>query len=119
MRILVVDDSLFMRNIVRSVLERAGHQVIGEATNGQEAIYKYMDLNPELVIMDITMPILNGIESLKEILRYNSTAKVLMCSAMGQTTMIKESIESGAKGFITKPFDAELILREIESISYK
>ncbi|SHI20145.1 response regulator [Desulfosporosinus lacus] len=113
MRILVVDDSSFMRNMLRAVLEKAGHHVIGEASNGQEAISQYRDLNPELVILDITMPILSGLESLKEILNYNAHAKVLMCSAMGQKAIIEESIRYGAKGFITKPFKEALILDEV------
>ncbi|MHB8073920.1 response regulator [Desulfosporosinus fructosivorans] len=117
MQILVVDDSLFMRKVVRSVLERGGHQVIGEASNGQDAISQYRDLKPELVIMDITMPVLGGMESLKEILRYAPDAKVLMCSAMGQESMVKECIRYGAKGFIIKPFKADLLLKEITNIS--
>ncbi|WP_420841509.1 response regulator [Desulfosporosinus fructosivorans] len=117
MQILVVDDSIFMRKVVRSVLERGGHQVIGEASNGQDAISQYRDLKPELVIMDITMPVLGGMESLKEILRYAPDAKVLMCSAMGQESMIEECIRYGAKGFIIKPFKADLLLKEITNIS--
>jgi len=117
MQVLVVDDSLFMRRIVQSVLVRGGHQVIGEASNGQEAISQYRDLKPELVMMDITMPVLNGVEALKEIISYDPNAKVLMCSAMGQIGMIEECIEYGAKGFVTKPFNAELLLKEITRIS--
>ncbi|MDQ7095660.1 response regulator [Desulfosporosinus sp. PR] len=116
MRILVVDDSLFMRKIIRVVVEKAGHQVIGEASNGQEAICQYKDLKPELVIMDITMPIVSGLESLKEILRLNPDANVLMCSAMGQEAYIKESIKNGAKGFVIKPINEMLLLEEIERI---
>lgn len=116
MRVLVVDDSSFMRNIVRSVLERAGHQVVGEASNGKEAISQYKNLNPDLVIMDITMPLVSGVESLKEIVRYNSQANVLMCSAMGQKAFIEESIKYGAKGFVTKPFDPRLLLNEVAKI---
>ncbi|EGW41723.1 response regulator, partial [Desulfosporosinus sp. OT] len=101
MRILVADDSSFMRKIIQAVLERAGHQVVGEASDGQEAVSRYQELKPDLVIMDITMPIVNGLESLKEILCSNPDAKVLMCSAMGQESIIQESIEYGAKGFIT------------------
>ena len=117
MRILILDDSSFMRMMLRKMLERGDHEIVGEAENGKEAIWRYMVLTPDLVVMDITMPILSGIEAVKEICSHDPNAKVLMCSAMGQHSIIRECIEYGAKGFITKPFQAECILEEIERIS--
>ena len=117
MRIMVADDSLFMRKIIRAMLEQAGHQVIGEASDGRKAICQYTNLSPDLVIMDITMPVLSGLASLKEILSHDPDAKVIMCSAMGQETIINECIECGAKGFIIKPLTIELLLKEITKLS--
>lgn len=104
-RLLVVDDAKFMRMTLTNILTRAGHEVVGEGENGKEAIELYRKLNPDLVIMDITMPIMSGLDAVKEIKKEYSSAMVIMCSAMGQQKMVVEAIEAGAKDFIVKPFD--------------
>ncbi len=103
--ILVVDDAKFMRMTLGNMLSSSGHEVVGEAENGLIAVEKYRELQPDLVTMDITMPELNGIEAVKQILAEFSQAKVIMCSAMGQQKVVVEAIEAGAKDFIVKPFD--------------
>lgn len=117
-KILVVDDSLFMRQMLKNILPKDKFEIVGEATTGREALEKYSTLNPDLVTMDITMPDMDGIAAVKEILKINSEAKIIMCSAMGQKPMIKEALEAGAKDFIIKPFDKEKAVKIIESISF-
>ena len=109
-KILVVDDAVFMRMTLKDILTKGGHEVVGEASNGKEAIAKYKELTPDVVTMDITMPEMDGIQALKEIKQINAKAIVVMCSAMGQQGMVVEAIQSGAKDFIVKPFQAERIL---------
>ena len=109
-KILVVDDAVFMRMTLKDILTKGGHEVVGEASNGKEAIVKYKELTPDVVTMDITMPEMDGIQALKEIKQINDKAVVVMCSAMGQQGMVVEAIQSGAKDFIVKPFQAERIL---------
>ncbi|WP_227395446.1 response regulator [Jeotgalibacillus aurantiacus] len=113
-KVLVVDDAKFMRMTLKNMLSNSDFEVIGEAENGQDAIEQYKALSPDLVTMDITMPILDGISAAKEILREDPSAKIIMCSAMGQQKMVIEAIEAGAKDFIVKPFDSH---RVIESMS--
>ncbi len=103
--ILVVDDAKFMRLTLGNMLASSGHAVVGEAENGLIAVEKYRELQPDLVTMDITMPEMNGIEAVKEILEEFPQAKVIMCSAMGQQKVVVEAIEAGAKDFVVKPFD--------------
>src|SRR5690554_1523906 len=106
-RILVVDDSLFMRKMLKGIIEKAGHKVIGEACDGNEAMEKYVELQPNLVTMDITMPNVTGLEGLRRIKKIDRDAKIIMCSAMGQQSMIKEALSEGAIDFIIKPFQKE------------
>lgn len=108
--ILVVDDASFMRMMVKDILTKNGFVVSGEAENGQKAIEKYKELSPDLVIMDITMPEMDGIQAVKEIKKINSNAKIVMCSAMGQQAMVIEAIQAGAKDFIVKPFQADRVI---------
>lgn len=115
-RILVVDDAAFMRMMIKEVLTKNGFEVVGEAENGKIALEKYQELSPDLVIMDITMPEVNGIEALKNIKAFNSAAKVVMCSAMGQQAMVIEAIQSGAKDFIVKPFQAERVCEAVKKV---
>ncbi|GLY12179.1 response regulator [Bacillus badius] len=103
--VLVVDDTKFMRMALVDMLTNLNHQVLGEAENGEEAIQKYRALKPDIVIMDITMPIMNGIKASETILSEFPEAKIIICSAMGQQRMVMEAIEAGAKDFVTKPFD--------------
>ena len=114
MDILVVDDALFLRKILRDILTRNGFNVIGEATDGQDAVEKYIELRPDIVTMDITMPRLNGIDAMKQILQKHPEAKVIMCSAMGREDFQKEALDAGAVDFITKPFVEENIVDTIK-----
>lgn len=117
LRILVVDDALFMRNMLRDILSRAGHEVIGEASNGVEAIERYHDLRPDLVTMDIVMPLKSGIEALQEITAKDPTARVVMCSALGQDSLVIEAVQAGARDFIVKPFKEERVLDVVRRVA--
>ncbi|MFD1173656.1 response regulator [Oceanobacillus picturae] len=108
-RILVTDDAAFMRMQLKDIVTKLGHEVVGEAENGQVAVEMYQEVKPDLVTMDITMPEMNGVEALKEIKKLDADAKVIMCSAMGQQGMVVEAIQAGAKDFIVKPFTADRI----------
>ncbi|MBP1763174.1 MAG: response regulator receiver protein [Firmicutes bacterium] len=112
-RILVVDDAAFMRMMVKDILSKNGYEVVGEAENGLRAIEKYQELRPDLVTMDITMPEMDGISAVKEIRKIDPNAKVIMCSAMGQQSMVIEAIQSGARDFIVKPFQPDRVLEAI------
>ena len=107
--ILIVDDSRTSRRILRSILEEDGHVIVGEATNGQEGFEQYMSLKPDIVTMDITMPVMTGVEALKKIIEADSNAKVVMVSAAGQQHNMLEAVQSGAADFISKPFDVDTI----------
>ncbi|GAB4072989.1 chemotaxis protein CheY [Barrientosiimonas marina] len=113
-KILVTDDAAFMRMQLKDHLTKLGHEVIGEAENGKDAIEKYQELKPDLITMDITMPEMDGVEAVKEIKKIDSGAKVVMCSAMGQQGMVLDAIKSGASDFIVKPFSAERIKEALE-----
>jgi len=112
--VMLVDDAAFMRMMLKDILTNNGYQVIGEAENGAVAVEKYMELKPDITVMDITMPEMDGLQAVKEIRIKDPQARVIMCSAMGQQAMVIEAIQSGAKDFIVKPFQAE---RVIEAIS--
>ena len=112
--ILIVDDAAFMRMMIKDILTKNGFDVLGEAENGARAIEKYKELNPDLVIMDITMPEVDGIEAVKSIKQLDNNAKVIMCSAMGQQGMVIEAIQAGAKDFIVKPFQADRVLEAVK-----
>ena len=115
-RILIVDDASFMRMMIKDILIKNGYEVVGEAENGQMAIQKYNELNPDLVTMDITMPGVDGIQALKGIREKAPDAKVIMCSAMGQQAMVIEAIQAGAKDFIVKPFQPDRVLEAIQKV---
>ncbi|WP_129596951.1 response regulator [Anaerophilus nitritogenes] len=114
--ILVVDDAAFMRMMVKDVLIKYGFDVVGEAENGAKAIEKYKELDPELVIMDITMPEVDGIQAVKEIKKINPGSKIIMCSAMGQQAMVIEAIQAGAADFIVKPFQADRVVEAVKKV---
>lgn len=105
MTILVVDDAGFARNVLKGIIGEIGHEVIGEAFNGEDAIRKVKDLNPDIITMDIIMPKMNGIDAVKEIMKDNPNAYILMCSAMGQRKMVIQAIIAGAKDFVVKPIN--------------
>jgi two-component system chemotaxis response regulator CheY len=109
-RILVVDDAAFMRKMVTDALTKGGHEVIGEAGNGTEAVEQYQSLKPDLTTLDITMPEKDGLSALKDIIALDPSAKVIMCSALGQESKVLESIKLGAKDFVVKPFQVERVL---------
>ena len=114
--ILISDDAAFMRMMIKDILTKNGYNVVGEAENGKVAVDKYTELKPDLVLMDITMPEMDGIESLKAIRAKDPNACVIMCSAMGQQAMVIEAIQSGAKDFIVKPFQAERVLEAVKKV---
>ena len=112
-RVLVVDDAAFMRLSLRTTLEKNGYEVVGEAGNGIKAIEMYKLLKPEIVTMDITMPDMDGIAALGEIIKFDPKANVIMLSAMGQEGIVKDAVIKGAKGFIIKPFKEEYLLKAL------
>ena len=114
--ILLVDDAAFMRMMLKDILTKNGYDVIGEAENGAKAIEKYKELNPMLVILDITMPVMDGIQAAKGIKEADANAKVIMCSAMGQQAMVIESIQAGARDFIVKPFQPDRVLEAVKKV---
>ena len=108
------DDAAFMRVMIKDILTKNGYDVAGEAENGLKAVEKYNETKPDLVMMDITMPEMDGIQALKKIKEADANATVIMCSAMGQQAMVIESIQSGAKDFIVKPFQADRVLEAVK-----
>lgn len=119
LRILVVDDALFMRNMLKDIFTRAGHEVIGEAANGVEAVDRFRELRPDLVTMDIVMPLRSGIEALQEITQEYPGACVVMCSALGQDALVVEAVQAGARDFIIKPFQEKRVLEVVDRLSGK
>lgn len=114
--ILICDDAAFMRMMIKDILVKNGYTVVGEAENGIKAVEKFTETKPDLVMMDITMPEMDGIQALKKIKEIDPAAKVIMCSAMGQQAMVIESIQSGAKDFIVKPFDRDRVLEAVKKV---
>ncbi|ABX32096.1 response regulator receiver protein [Petrotoga mobilis SJ95] len=114
--VLIVDDAAFMRMMLKDILTKANYEVVGEASNGQEAVEKYQELKPNFVTMDITMPIKDGIQAIKEIKKIDPNAKIIVCSAMGQQAMVIESIQAGAKDFIVKPFQANRVIEALQKL---
>jgi two-component system chemotaxis response regulator CheY len=108
-RVLVVDDAAFMRKVVSDALAKGGHEVVGEAGNGVEAVARFQELKPEVTTLDITMPEKDGLAALKEIIELDPAARVIMCSALGQESKVLESIKLGARDFVVKPFQAERV----------
>ena len=115
-RILIVDDAAFMRMMIKDILTKNGFEVVGEAENGAKAVEKYQELRPDLTTMDITMPEMDGISAVKQIKKIDPAAKVIMCSAVGQQAMVIEAIQSGARDFIVKPFQADRVLEAVRKV---
>jgi two-component system chemotaxis response regulator CheY len=113
-RILIVDDAAFMRMMIKDILTKHGYEVVGEAENGTKAVQIYKELKPDLVTMDITMPEMDGIQAVREIKKIDSSAKIIMCSAMGQQMMVMEAIQAGARDFVVKPFQQERVIQAVE-----
>ena len=115
-RVLVCDDAIFMRTMISDILTGAGYEVVGEAETGVQAIERYQALRPDLVTMDIVMPDMGGIEAVREIVKGDADAKILMCSAMGQQALVVEAIQAGAKDFVVKPFQPSRVLEAVQRV---
>jgi len=114
--VLVVDDAAFMRLTIKKILEENGHAMVGEASNGKEAVMQYEMLKPDVVILDITMPDMNGVQALNKIKEMDPDVKVIICSAMGNQQMIAQTIEGGAKDFVVKPFEPERLVAAVNKV---
>ena len=112
-RVLVVDDAAFMRKLLGDALVSGGHEVVGEAGNGAEAVVRYQELRPELTTLDITMPEKDGLSALAEIMAIDPAARVVMCSALGQEGKVLEAVKLGAKDFVVKPFQPARVLEAV------
>lgn len=115
-RILVADDASFMRHMIREIVEAEGHEVVGEASDGVEAVDEYKRQQPDLVTMDIVMPRRSGIDAVRGILELDPKARIVMCSALGQESLVTEALEAGASGFIVKPFKPESVLETLGKV---
>lgn len=118
-KILIVDDAAFMRMTIKKMVEAHGHEAVGEAENGVEAIKKYQELRPDIVLLDITMPEMNGVDAMKALKGLDAGVKVIICSAMGQQAMVAQTIQAGAKDFIVKPFVEERLMASIDKVINK
>lgn len=114
--VLICDDAVFLRNMVREILQRAGFEVVGEAGTGSEAVERYKELRPDFVTMDIVMPDRGGLEAVREICRFDPDARILMCSAMGQQALVDEAMDAGARDFVVKPFQPSRMLEAVQRI---
>lgn len=115
-RVLIVDDAVFMRDMIKDIFSGSDFEIVGEAVHGVEAVEKYAELRPDLVTMDIVMPFKSGIEATKEILAADDKATIIMCSALGQESLVMEAIEAGAADFIVKPFKADDVLAVVHKV---
>jgi len=118
-RILVADDASFMRQMIREIVEEAGHQVVAEASDGIEAIEQFKKHHPDVVTMDIVMPRRSGIDAVKGIIEVDAKACVVMCSALGQETLVQEALQAGAKDFIVKPFKPDAVTATLRKVLEK
>ena len=114
--VLICDDAVFMRTMLSDILTQAGFSVVGQAQTGQEAVSKFKELQPDLVTMDIVMPDMGGIEAVKKIVEEYPDAKILMCSAMGQQSLVVEAIQAGARDFVVKPFQPSRVLEAVQRV---
>ena len=115
-QVLITDDTAFMRMTLRNILEKNGYEVVGEAEDGQVSVDKYLELRPDLVTMDITMPNMDGITAIKKIMESDPQAKIVVCSAMGQKALVIEALNAGARDFIVKPFQADRIINAVQKV---
>jgi two-component system chemotaxis response regulator CheY len=115
-RVLLVDDLSFIKKIEKRILEESGHEIVGDASDGIQAIELYMKIKPDIVIMDITMPHVNGIEALKKILAFDHEAKVIMCSALSHEKALYQAVKAGAREYIIKPFTTERLVSSINKV---
>ena len=115
-KVLIIDDSTFMRRYLKNILVNNGYEVVGEAANGRTGVKKYKELNPDIVTMDITMEEMNGIDALKHIIEYDAAATVVMVSSMGQDAIVRDAIVAGAKNFVVKPFNEQIVLDTLSKL---
>ncbi|MFP4465874.1 MAG: response regulator [Candidatus Goldiibacteriota bacterium] len=115
-RILIADDAAFMRMMLKNILTQGGYEVVGEAENGKIAVEKYRELKPDMLITDMVMPEMGGIDTLKEVMKEDPSANVLICSAIGQQALVIEAIQAGAKDYIVKPFEQSNVLETLSKI---
>ena len=115
-RILIVDDAMLMRAMLRDILVEKSFEIVGEAANGVEAVEMFHELKPDLVTMDIVMPLKSGIEAAREIRKLDERAKIVMCSALGQENLVTEALEAGAADFLVKPFQAEEVVKVVNKV---
>ena len=118
-RVLVADDASFMRQMIREIVEAEGHEVVGEASDGDEVVEEFKRLHPDVVTMDIVMPRRSGIDAVKGIMQLDPGACVVMCSALGQETLVQEAMDAGARDFIVKPFKPDVVIATIEKVLEK
>ncbi len=118
-RVLIADDTFFMRQMIREIVEAEGHEVVGEASDGDEAVEEFKRLHPDVVTMDIVMPLRSGIDAVREIIKLDPKARIVMCSALGQETLIQEALQAGAMRFIVKPFKVDAVLSTIGEVLEK
>ena len=118
-RVLIADDASFMRQMIREIIEPEGYEVVAEATDGMEAVEQYESLHPDLVTMDIVMPKRSGIDAVKGIIEQSPDACVVMCSALGQETLVMEALQAGAKDFIVKPFKPDNVISTLKKVLEK
>lgn len=115
-KIMIVDDAAFMRMVIKDILKKNGHEVVAECVDGLDAVQKYPQFKPELVFMDIVMPNMEGIDALKKIMQMDPSARIVMCSSIGQQSVVTDALKSGALDFIVKPFDAAKVLEVIGKV---
>jgi two-component system chemotaxis response regulator CheY len=118
-RILVTDDASFMRQIIREILESEGHEIVAEASDGMQAVEEWKKHRPDLVTMDIVMPRRSGIDSVRSIIAIEPGARIVMCSALGQETLVTEALQAGASDFIVKPFKPDAVLATVRRVLEK
>ncbi len=117
LKVLIVDDASFMRAMLKDILVSGGFDLAGEAVDGVEAVQKYKELRPDVVTMDIVMPLRSGIDAVKEIIAFNKDARIIMCSALGQESLVLEAINAGAKDYIIKPFDPDKVVEMVKKVA--
>jgi len=115
-RIIIADDAAFMRMMLKNILTAGGYEVVAECQNGREAVEKYRELKPDLVISDMVMPEMGGIDTIKQVIAEYPQANILICSAIGQQALVIEAIQAGAKDYIVKPFDQTNVLETVKKI---
>jgi two-component system chemotaxis response regulator CheY len=115
-KVLIVDDAIFMRKMIGDILKKDGYEIVGEAGTGEEACRKYKELQPDLVTIDLIMPGMGGIDTVRAILKYDPHAKILICSAMGQQALVVEAIQAGARDYVVKPFQPSRVLEAAQRV---